>query len=176
MANNYSLEKFSWNVCGNVEDDDMQVVLMNMGRLVDFSAQNFQPSLMEVPFIVNDALSKTQPHVEAQFGTTSNSNFPKIMSDATALEESLAELGRVLAYPDFVDPVHEALKLSNKGSLVAIQHSLAAWTRVRKDIEGSGALSCDDAMRSSARTVLQTWGWLIRSFVSNASRRTTCRC
>ena len=43
-----------------------------------------------------------------------------------------------------MDPVHEALKLSNQASLVAIQHSVAAWARLRNDVEGSGVLSCDD--------------------------------
>ena len=28
---------------------------------------------------------------------------------------------------DFVDPVHEALKLISKSSLIAIQHSMAGW-------------------------------------------------
>ena len=49
MANYYSWEKFARNMCGNVEDDDMQVVLMSLGRLVDLSEQNFYPSLREVP-------------------------------------------------------------------------------------------------------------------------------
>jgi len=147
MANYYSWEKFARNVCGNVEDDDMQVVLMNLGRLVDLSQQNFYPSLMEVPFIVNDALSKTRPESQAQLNGGTTPNIPKITADATALQASLAELGRVLAYPDFVDPVHEALKLSNQASLVAIQHSVAAWARLRNDVEGSGVLSCDDGAR-----------------------------
>ncbi|CAE7671664.1 Fndc3a [Symbiodinium sp. CCMP2592] len=147
MMENYpSWEKFARNVCGNVEDDDMQVVLMNLGLFVDLSAQNYYPSLMEVPYIVSDALSKTRPPSQTQLpgGTTSG---PKIPSDAVNLQESLAELGRVLAYADFVDPVHEALKLSNKSSLVAIQHSIAAWARLRNDIDGSGVLSCDDGAR-----------------------------
>ena len=146
MENYSSWEKYARNVCGNVEDDDMQVVLMNLGLFVDLSAQNFYPSLMEVPFIVSDALSKTRPPSQTQLpgGTTSG---PKIPSDAVNLQESLAELGRVLAYADFVDPVHEALKLSNKSSLVAIQHSIAAWARLRNDIDGSGVLSCDDGAR-----------------------------
>ena len=148
MANYYSWEKFARNVCGNVEDDDMQNVLMNLGRLVDLSEQNFYPSLMEVPRMVNDALSKTRPESQAQMpGGTTTPNIPKMTADATALQSSLAELGRVLAYPDFVDPVHEALKLSNKWSLVAIQHSVAAWARLRNDVEGSGVLSCDDGAR-----------------------------
>ncbi|CAE7354901.1 unnamed protein product [Symbiodinium sp. CCMP2456] len=136
MANYYSWEKFARNVCGNVEDDHMQAVLMNMGRLVDLSAQNFYPSLTEVPFIVNDALSKTWSHSESQLpgGTTSNSNATKMTSDATALQWSLAELGRALAYPDFVDPVHEAKELSNTASLVAIHHSVAAWARLRNSL------------------------------------------
>ena len=70
LATYYSWEKFARNVCvcvaGNVEDDDMQVVHMNLGRLVDLSEQNFYPSLMEEPFIVNDALSKTRPQSEAR--------------------------------------------------------------------------------------------------------------
>ena len=147
MASYYSWEKFARNVCGNVEDDDMQAVLMNLGRLVDLSEQNFYPSLMEVPFIVNDALSKTRPESQAQLPVGTTPNTPKLTSDATALQASLAELGRVLAYPDFVDPVHEALKLSNQASLVAIQHSVAAWARLRNDVEGSGVLSCDDGAR-----------------------------
>ena len=60
MENYHSWEKFARNVCGNVEDDDMQVVLMNLGLFVDLRAQNFYPSLMEVPFIVHNALSKTR--------------------------------------------------------------------------------------------------------------------
>ena len=62
MGNYHSWQKFARNVCvcGNVEDDDMQVVLMNLGRFVDLSAQNFYPSLMEVPLTVNNALSKTR--------------------------------------------------------------------------------------------------------------------
>ncbi|CAE7948105.1 hypothetical protein AK812_SmicGene21298 [Symbiodinium microadriaticum] len=147
MASYYSWEKFARNVCGNVEDDDMQAVLMNLGRLVDLSDQNFYPSLMEVPFIVNDALSKTRPESQAQLPVGTTPSTPKLTSDATALQASLAELGRVLAYPDFVDPVHEALKLSNQASLVAIQHSVAAWARLRNDVEGSGVLSCDDGAR-----------------------------
>jgi len=147
MENYHSWEKFARNVCGNVEDDDMQVVLMNLGLFVDLSSQNFYPSLMEVPFIVNNALSKTRPPSEAQLPGGTTSSIPKISSDAKNLQESLAELGRVLSYPDFVDPVHEALKLSNKASLVAIQHSIAAWARLRNDIDGSGVLSCDDGAR-----------------------------
>ena len=147
MANYYSWEKFARNVCGNFEDDDMQVVLTNLGRLVDLSEQNFYPSLMEVPRIVNEALSKTRPESQAQLPGGTTPNIPKMTFDATSLQASLAELGRVLAYPDFLDPVHEALKLSNKASLVAIQHSVAAWARLRNDVEGSGALSCDDGTR-----------------------------
>ena len=147
MENYHSWEKFARNVCGNVEDDDMQVVLMNLGLFVDLSAQNFYPSLMEVPFIVHNALSKTRPPSEAQLPGGTTSSIPKISSDAKNLQESLAELGRVLSYPDFVDPVQEALKLSNKASLVAIQHSIAAWGRLRNDIDGSGVLSCDDGAR-----------------------------
>ena len=147
MANYYSWEKFARNVCGNVEDDDMQVVLMSLGRLVDLSEQNFYPSLMEVPRMVNDALSKTRPESQAQLPGGTTPNIPKTTADATALQSSLAELGRVLAYPDFVDPVHEALKLRNKCSLVAIQHSVAASARLRNDVEGSGVLSCDDGTR-----------------------------
>ena len=45
------------------------------------------------------------------------SNFP------VNLQETLAELGRLSSRPDFVDAVHEALKLSNKSRLLAIQHS-----------------------------------------------------
>ncbi|CAE7603440.1 unnamed protein product [Symbiodinium sp. CCMP2456] len=147
MANHYSWEKFARNVCGNVEDDDMQLVLMSLGRLVDLSEQNFYPSLMEVPCIVNDALSKTRPESQAQLPGGTTHNIPKMTSDATALQASLAELGRVLAYPDFVDPVYEALKLSNKASLLAIQHAVAAWARLRHDVEGSGVLWCDDGTR-----------------------------
>ena len=147
MANYYSWEKFARNVCGNFEDDDMQVVLTNLGRLVDLSEQNFYPSLMEVPCIVNDALSKTRPQSQAQLPGGTTPNIPKMPSDAMSLQASLAELGRVLAYPDFVDPVQEALRLSNKASLVAIQHSVAAWAHLRNDVEGSGVLSCDDGTR-----------------------------
>ena len=43
--------------------------------------------------------------------------------------------------------MHGALKLSNKWSLVAIQHSVVAWVRLRNDVEGSGVLSCDDGAR-----------------------------
>ncbi|CAE7254016.1 unnamed protein product [Symbiodinium necroappetens] len=86
MANYYSWEKFARNVCGNVEDDDMQVVLMNLGRLVDLSDQNFYPSLMEVPRMVNDALSKTRPESQAQLPGGTTPNIPKMTADATALQ------------------------------------------------------------------------------------------
>ncbi|CAE7819613.1 unnamed protein product [Symbiodinium sp. CCMP2456] len=89
MANYYSWEKFARNVCGNVEDDDMQLVLMSLGRLVDLSEQNFYPSLMEVPCIVNDALSKTRPESQAQLPGGTTHNIPKMTSDATALRASL---------------------------------------------------------------------------------------
>ncbi|CAE7927151.1 unnamed protein product, partial [Symbiodinium necroappetens] len=116
MANYYSWEKFVRNVCGNMEDDDMQAVLMNL----DSHAQS---------------LADTTPDI------------PRMTVDAAALQSSLAELGRVLAYPPFLDLVHEALKLSNRWSLVAVQHSVAAWARLHNDVQGSGLLSCDDGTR-----------------------------
>ena len=128
MMDYVSWEKFVRNVCGNLEDIDMQVVLLNMSRLVDLSQKNFYESLMEVPFIINHAVGG-------------------MPDDGTALETSLAELGRVLAYRDFVEPVKEALKRSNEASLVAIQHSVAALVVFRADAEGSGVLSCDDGTR-----------------------------
>ena len=103
MANYYSWEKFARNVCGNVEDDDMQEVLMNLGRLVDLSGQNFYPSLMEVPFIVNDALSKTRPESQQLPGGTTP-NIPKITSDAKALQDSLARTWTCSCLPGLRGP------------------------------------------------------------------------
>ena len=118
-----------------------------------------------MPFIVHDALAKTRPPSQTQLpgGTTSG---PKIPSDAVNLQESLAELGRVLAYADFVDPVHEALKLSSKSSLVAIQHSMAVESCLAtmgpassaSSIPSSRKRSFSPATRSSGRTGAADFG------------------
>ena len=157
MANYYSWEKFVRNVCGNMEDDDMQAVLMNLGRLVDLQDQNFYPSLMRVPGMVARVLSKIRPDSRARPLADTIPDIPRMTVDAAALQLSLAELGRVLGYPSFLDFVHGALGLSNKWSLVAIQHSVAAWARLHNDVLGSGLLSCDDGSRKFRKldTLLQ---------------------
>ena len=144
--------------------------------------------------MVNDALSKTRPDSQAQLPGGTTPNTPKMTSDATALQASLSELERDVAYPDFLDPVHEALKLSNKWSLVAIQHSVVAWVRLRNDVEGSGVLSCDDGARKFRKLdpllqeeVLCTcYAFLgkddvadfgmVDQLIREQCRRKTCRC
>ena len=111
MGNYHSWEKIVRNVLGNAEDYDMQLVLMNLGRLTIPVAE----SLLQLPGIVRETKTRR--------------------SDAT-ITQDFSELQRILGYDKFVDPLREAVELSNKASLLAIQHSIAAWAGLQTYFEG----------------------------------------
>ena len=111
MGNYHSWEKIVRNVLGNAEDYDMQLVLTNLGRLTIPVAE----SLLQLPGIVRETKTRRP--------------------DAT-ITQDFAELQRILGYDKFVDPLREAVELSNKASLLAIQHSIAAWAGLQTYFEG----------------------------------------
>ena len=142
MSDYYSWEKFARHVWNNQEDDDVQLVLLNLNRFMGLDMQNLYESLMQMPFIVTDAQSKGTPSwtlVAAQ-----NTQTP---SDAANLFESLTSLGRDLSYPDFLDPVREAIQNSMASSLKAVQYSVAAWCQLHEHATASGVLTSDDGKR-----------------------------
>ncbi|CAE7241946.1 unnamed protein product [Symbiodinium natans] len=144
MRDYYSWERFALQIFSNYEDDDVQFVLFNLSRFMELNMADLYTSLMQSPFIVADALSRAAhdgvPVRHAGSGAHS-------LSDTASLFQSLASLGRDLSYPDFLDPVKDAIHRSTQSSLRAIQHSVTAWSLLHQEAPGSGVLTSDDGQR-----------------------------
>ena len=128
------------------DDINAQLLLtrMNQFKEHDLQMESDYQSLMQLPEIVLQAMSKTKTIVYVADHLRDGRIGPS--SDIASLHDSLEKMGQFLSC-DVLYLVQQKFKLSMSSSLNAVQHAVGAWALLQQKAWKTGIWSTDDGSR-----------------------------
>ena len=146
MGRHDSWGAFLRHLWQNTDDDDVKLALSRMTPdQFKKNGLDIDSDLMELPHIVLEAMSKTKTIINLADHVNDGRIGPP--SDIASLRHSLQKLGKVLSYPQFLDPVQQSFDWCMRSSLLAVQHAVGAWAYLQQQACTTSIWKKDDSSR-----------------------------